>query len=331
MGSPVSLDAFSMLKVFFTVDVEIWCNSWQSIDAEFPGAFQRYIYGQTPRGDFGLPFQCRVLNDHGLTGVFFVEPLFSIRCGAAPLAEIVGLLHDARQEVQLHLHTEWVDELLAPLVPVVGGKCQYLRHFDLAAQQVLIGVARDLLARAGAPETSAFRAGSFGFNRDTLRALAALGIPFDTSYNGAWLGPESGVAPGTLLLDVSQCEGVTEYPVTVFRDGTPKVRPAQLTACSFVELEGMLWQAAERGYRSFTILSHSFEMLNPTQAGADLTVIDRFLKLCAFLDRHRDVFWVRGFQGLESVPEGHVPPLLESPIWRTGGRIIEQLRRRKYR
>jgi len=32
----------------------------------------------------------RILNDHGLRGVFFVEPLFSARFGLAPLQEIVG-------------------------------------------------------------------------------------------------------------------------------------------------------------------------------------------------------------------------------------------------
>ena len=59
-----------MLNVYFTVDVEIWCDGWKDIDTKFPQAFKSYIYGQTKQGDFGLPYQLKVLNDYGLNGVF---------------------------------------------------------------------------------------------------------------------------------------------------------------------------------------------------------------------------------------------------------------------
>lgn len=95
-----------MLDVFFTVDVEVWCDGWHNIDKKFPAAFRKYIYGPTSKGNFGLPYQLEVLNAYGLTGVFFIEPLFSTRFGDQPLAEIVGLVRDSKQEVQLHLHTE---------------------------------------------------------------------------------------------------------------------------------------------------------------------------------------------------------------------------------
>src|SRR3546814_9494722 len=42
-------------------------------------------------------------------------------------------------------------------------------------------LAADMLVRAGAPEPVAFRAGNFGANDDTLRALDALGFLFDSS------------------------------------------------------------------------------------------------------------------------------------------------------
>ena len=77
-----------MLKVYLTVDVEIWCDGWDNIDSKFNDAFRSYIYGPTKKGDYGLPYQLKVLNDNGLTGVFFVEPLFSLRFGSAPLSEI---------------------------------------------------------------------------------------------------------------------------------------------------------------------------------------------------------------------------------------------------
>jgi len=119
-----------MLDVFFTVDVEIWCDGWHRIDERFADSFKRYIYGPTAKGNYGLPYTLDVLSDHGLTGVFFVEPLFSRRFGSQPLAEIVGLLREDAQEIQLHLHTEWVDEAIEPLLAHSHSKRQHLHYFS---------------------------------------------------------------------------------------------------------------------------------------------------------------------------------------------------------
>jgi len=76
-----------------------------------------------------------VLRDHGIPGTFFVEPLFATRFGSQPLQEIVGLVRAGGQEVQLHLHTEWVDEARTPLLPGARAKRQYLHHFSLEEQR----------------------------------------------------------------------------------------------------------------------------------------------------------------------------------------------------
>lgn len=68
-----------MLDIFITVDTEIGCGGWDDIDRKFPCAFKKYVYGPIYKGDFGLPYQVKLLTEHGLTGVFFVEPLFCKR------------------------------------------------------------------------------------------------------------------------------------------------------------------------------------------------------------------------------------------------------------
>jgi hypothetical protein len=319
------------LNVFFTVDVEIWCDGWSDIDAKFPEAFQRYVYGRTRKGDYGLPYQLRELADHGLVGVFFVEPLFATRFGLDPLAEISGLIRERGHEIQLHLHTEWVDEAKHPLIENCQTKRQYLRQFDLDEQTRLIAAGIDLLQRAnGESRLNAFRAGSFAFNRDTLRALAQNGIAFDSSYNASMSGLESGVAPGRVLQEPIVCEGVLEYPMTVFNDGTRSLRHAQLTACSYREMEGLLWQALAAGRKAFVILSHNFELLNGDKSRADEIVLKRFRQLCRFLDRHRDCFRVGGFQAFEPSVATEQPAPLSSPPWKTGLRMMEQVIRRRY-
>ncbi|HET7061201.1 MAG TPA: polysaccharide deacetylase [Nitrosospira sp.] len=320
-----------MLDVFFTVDVEVWCDGWEGIDSKFPDAFRRYIYGPTARGDYGLPYQLRQLREYDLTGVFFVEPLFSTRFGSDPLAEIIGLIHEQGHEIQLHLHTEWVDESHRPLLDNINGKKQFLRYFSLEEQIILIRAGADLVRQAGCERLDAFRAGGFGFNRDTLRALAHNRIPFDSSYNASIYGLDSGVSPEIPLVEPMECHGVHEYPMTVFRNGTSSLRHAQITACSYREMEGLLWQALESRRKAFVILSHNFELLNEGMNRPDDIVVSRFRKLCSFFDRHRDCFRLRGFRDLSPAAVLSQPLPLASPIWKTGLRMFEQGLRRGFR
>ena len=71
-----------------------------TLDERFSDAFQRYIYGPTQFGHYGLPLELAILRDHGLHGVFFTESLFAARFGQGALQEIVGLIRDARQEMK---------------------------------------------------------------------------------------------------------------------------------------------------------------------------------------------------------------------------------------
>ncbi len=320
-----------MLDVLFTVDVEVWCGGWKDLDKNFPNSFQRYVYGPTSRGHYGIPYHIEVLNQYGLKGVFFVETLFALRFGQQALDEIVGLIIEGGHEVQLHLHTEWVDEARNPLFDHIHSKRQHLRYFSLEEQVVLIAQGVEQLKVAGVQNINAFRAGSFAFNSDTLLALAANGIVFDSSYNASMFGLDSGLMTGIPLVEPVEFAGVYEYPMTVFNDGTTSLRHTQLMACTFDELEGLLWQAVTEQRRSFVILSHSFEMLNKAKDRPDDVVVRRFEKLCAFLDRNRDAFRVTGFQGLHPTSVSLQPLPLVSPLHRTGIRMLSQIYRRKYR
>lgn len=317
------------LPVYFTVDVEVWCDGWDDLDSKFSNCFRQYIGGETSSGRYGVEFQARILKEHGLRGTFFVEPLFSLRFGKDWLDEVVGQVLPHQQDVQLHLHTEWVDEAKDPRLPVVDRKHQYLRQFSEAEQAVLLAAGRDLLCSAGAPPPACFRAGSFGFNAATLNALERVGIFMDASYNATMFGPDSGVAPGRILTDGTCIGAVSEFPMTVFRDGTRRLRHVQLTAISWRELEALLWQALESGQQAFVVLSHGSELLTRSRGRPDAVVLQRFLRLCDFLHRHADCFATRTFdEGKPHFTERQPEPL-RSSTWATGLRIAEQLLRRR--
>lgn len=321
------------VKVYLTFDVEVWPGAWTDIDSRFPRAFRQYVYGDTPQGQYALPKTLSILGDHGLHGVFFVEPMFSSRFGVAPLAEIIGLIREARQEVQMHLHAEWVNEARERLLDRPPGcKLQHLSYFSREDQCDLVAWAKRRLNEAGAGVPTAFRAGSFRFNEHTLAALAANSIHIDSSYNHCSGGPESGVwrtmEPGNVPVVPFMTGGVIETPVTVYRDSPLGLRPLQITACSFEEIAAVLRKAADHGYPSVTIVSHNFEMLDRRDFSCDKIVAQRFRKLCQFLARHGDVFETAGFRAGGPEVSASQPVLVSGSFPGLLLRYAQQLQRR---
>jgi len=319
-----------MLNVFITVDVEVWPDGMDTSPGPFDDAFRRYIHGTTPRGDYGLPFQLDLLKASGLKAVFLVESLFACSVGHGPLKEIVDLITGAGQEVQLHVHSEWVEK--TPGLLAAGRTGGNIRDFSAADQAVLIARALENLRACGATEVNAFRAGNYGADFKTLEALARNGIAVDTSYNIAYLDSHCGLGSDRPLLQPRQMNGVYEFPIGFVEDWPGHFRAAQLGACSFAELSAMITQAWERGWHSFVIVSHSFELLNKSKTKADPIVVGRFERLCRFLADNRDKFRTTGFAGMDvaGIPAGEDAAPLRSSIQRTAWRYGEQLARRLY-
>lgn len=314
------------LNVYITVDTETWCGGWNNIDAKFPQAFKSYIYGRTNKGDYGLPFQLKLLNEHGLKAVFFVEPLFSKRFGQTALQEVVGLIHEANQNVELHLHPEWTDESTEVIFPHIKEKREHLKYFNRQEQTELIAIGKKLLEDAGCNSLSAFRAGSFGANNDTLHAVADNGLLIDSSYN--YCIPECDISDFYDIHSPTLRHGLLEVPMTTFVDGAGRRRHTQLTACSYSELKSSLSQAYQKQWPSYVLLSHSFELLKPGFTQPDFTVIDRFEKLCAFLSDNPSKFQTAYFnENLLSDSDNNVSPLQVNAV-STAKRYYEQLKRK---
>lgn len=317
-----------MLNVILSVDVEIWCEGWENIQDKFNQCFARYIYGRTANGEFGLPFQLKTLREADLKCVCFVESLFSEVFGAEPLEEICQHIKDQRHEIQLHLHPEWSYELSNMRQFHQGRRKCFLKDLEASAQEELIALGKKNLKRASGIEPGAFRAGGFGANAATVSALKTQGFTMDSSYNERLTAGVSGWPESVVGADSIELNGIREYPLTVFRDGRERLRNVQLGACSSRELESLLWRAVEQQRSVFVILWHNFELLDRAQRKLDHIVLRRFLKLCEFLSRNRDVFNVCGFRDLDvDIPQRHFPHLAGSK-WGKAVRLGEQAVRR---
>jgi hypothetical protein len=317
------------LNVYLTFDVEVWCNGWTDLDARFPSCFDRYVYGGSRHGQYALPKTLEILGEHGLHGVFFVEPLFSARFGREHLDIIVTMIRDSGQEVQLHLHPEWVDEIRPALIDHASVKRQHLCLYTLDEQATLIAHGASMLRDVGCDAVCAFRAGSFAANRDTYEALNRVGMAHDSSVDICLPVSCADMENRSALHRPFRCEEVQVHPMSVFRDGFGRLRHAQIGACSFLELSQSLRAAHRAGLTEFVILSHNFELLKPGTAAPDWVVVDRFSRLCRFLSRERETFRTVGFSS-GSVAESIAPPeaMPEVGPFATGLRYLEQAWRR---
>jgi peptidoglycan/xylan/chitin deacetylase (PgdA/CDA1 family) len=321
---------WSLVKLYLTFDVEIWCDGWLDIESRFPSCFARYVYGRSGAGSYALPKTLEILDRHGFKGVFFVEPLFAARFGVDHLAIVVDLIASGGHDIQLHLHPEWSDEIRPPLFPAAG-KRQHLSHYTLEEQVALLDLGRSLLAEAGSDDISAFRAGSFACNHDTYRALRQVGIGIDSSLHAVL--PHSGVDLRDNLdfLHPLEFEQVTILPMTVFQDGIGRLRPAQVGACSFGELRDALQSAADNDTQHFVVLSHNFEMLRQGRSDPDRVVVSRFERLCEFLGGQRGRIEVSTLSRHPIVVGGAPhPPVARAGLGATLQRHGEQAYRRLF-
>ena len=312
---------YHRLPVLVTFDVELSTGRPFSNPDDFRRNLASAIYGGA-EGRFGLPFQLEMLKRHGLKGVFFIETLSADVVGAPALAEIVALVRSFEQEVQLHVHTEWLRHYPGDTRRKLGLNHDYdnIGDFDRDRQVAILRHGLDNLRAAGVADVRAFRAGNFGASPDTLAALSILGIDFDASYNAcfAHAGGICRVAGEGSVHDCVPIAGIVEVPVTCFDDRVFGMRPLQVCSVSLAEMLKGLRLAHDARRRMAVVVSHSFELLNRGRTKANPMHVARFVGLCRFLADHRDTMPTIGFADLNPDVLGETPaaaPLRSSALF----------------
>lgn len=314
-----------MTQVYITIDTEYSAGMARREGAGCRAEnFARSIACETPGGAVGVSYQMDLFDRHGIRGVFFVDPMPALVWGVEAIADVVGPIVARGHDVQLHLHTEWLELAGAanPLGARTGLNCA---DFSFDDQCRLIELARDLLVSAGAPRPVAFRAGNYGANDDTLRALAELGLTHDTSHPPGISGSHCRIALGPEdRAPVDHC-GVVEVPIGAIAARGGGLRHAQLTAISAAEMIAAIGHAQASGQAAFTLVSHSFELLSRDRRRINRVVERRLKALCRAIEK---------LPGVESgtyaanppVPApGPSPVLPHSPLrtlWRLGEQAL---------
>lgn len=95
-------------QVFISCETELSALLYQR-GASARANYDASITGRTTAGDYGIGWQMDRLEAHGLKGAFFVDPMPAPVHGQQIVADIVGPILSRGHEVQLHIHTEWLD------------------------------------------------------------------------------------------------------------------------------------------------------------------------------------------------------------------------------
>lgn len=307
-----------MAAVLITVDTELSPLLHQQ-GASADENFAASITGRTSDGDFGVGWQMDMLERHGLRGVYFVDPAPALVYGDEIVRRIVEPIVARGHKVQLHIHTEWLEWASEPPVGVRG---LHIGDFSREDQNVLLEWARDTLIRCGAPAPTAFRAGNYGANDDTLAVLSELGIAWDSSFNPSY-APEPCRIALPRETGPARHAGMIELPVSAIYDQPGQLRAAQICALSETEMTAALRHAAGQD-APFVIVSHSFEMLSRDRKRPNCVVMRRFEAICEEIAAN-PALQCAGFGHLDpDTVLNSVPSRLPANRLRTLGRMVEQ-------
>lgn len=303
-------------QIFLTCDVEL-TPGLHIRGVPLHENFALSIDGATAEGSFGLGYQLSRLAEHRLKGVFFVEALCAHVFGLDTLKRIVQPILAAGHEVQLHLHTEWLPFMARD--PVKGQRGHDMSDLTVDAQQVLIELGADALESAGAPRPTAFRAGNFGANLDTVRAASRAGMRFDASYNADRNATRCRIDSPEKALHPLLLEGIVEIPMTVLEDRFGFIRQASVRSFCVSEASWILDKAIREGWPAVVWLWHSFELINRSARRSSPIMIERFDRLCASVAQRRGFLDASGFN---QIPEAYLPcPAVKQAPPRSGVRI----------
>jgi peptidoglycan/xylan/chitin deacetylase (PgdA/CDA1 family) len=185
--------------------------------------------------DYGPLFLANRLEQYGLKGTFFVNPL----CAPGGMDKTISnlrLLVARGHDLELHPHPDYID----PSRP-------RLTMYSTEERKKILEKGMQTIVRAGAPPPIAYRAADYSIDRKTLSLLPEIGIHMDSS-----------IFPGDSRTDVQlpesqvnrfvRIDGVYELPFTMMRRA-PFIGYAGMAA---LDIDETIWQEEEAALKQIT-------------------------------------------------------------------------------
>ena len=237
----------------------------------------------------GLNEIVSLLRAKGYGATFFLNVYEYKEYGEPSVEKIARWLCDSGQDVELHTHPQWAYDR----------KRNMMYQYTLQEQASIIRDGKKLLEKWTGLPVVAHRAGAYSADENTLKALIANGIFYDSSLFYGW--PDSKIASLDLKKNALSHYGpLLEFPVTVYnREEYPVFLGSHVEPISKIRKYDVNWfidskeaeeslSKAMRSDMDFIILFlHSFSFIKVRDSKGDLIVdsdaINRFRYILDFI------------------------------------------------
>lgn len=163
------------------------------------------IDAQIDGKDCGIKAIIDICDDYHVKPTFFVSPYDCELIGEDKVKEVVQYMANRGCDIQLHTHPAWAYDKERP----------DLYQYTLEEQIEIIRFGMDKIHEWTGRYPIAHRAGDYGADRNTLRALYKNGIKYDSSF--FLQHPSCKLINMKLpVSDIGNAEGIIEIPVTSF-------------------------------------------------------------------------------------------------------------------
>lgn len=192
-------------KVIITIDTEV-----RSRNRDLPDPYEQDVLGHLPDVPRGAFWLADVMETHGFAGVFFLDVYGSAKYGADRYHALCDRLLEGGHSIELHTHP---DQKYDP-------KRRHMHEYTLAEQTDIVRDGIGLLQAWNGKRPMAHRAGRYGANEDTLKALHTNGIYLDSSF---FYGRADCKLPFANSNAPFKSHGIWEVPVTVAPEPVEKL------------------------------------------------------------------------------------------------------------
>jgi len=247
-------------KYIITVDTETFKVNGRVLP------FATHHYADLPQGSFGTQRIMDICDHYGAKATFFVDVYMHRHYGESDVASLCKRIDAAGHDVQLHAHTSWFPDARSGLI----------KDYSLPQQIEIIREGKDLLKKWLGKPPVGFRAGAYGANLDTIRALRENGFLVDSSYfplhGNCDLNAQLQKSPSNRMFSI---EGIVELPVTTYwllnAGKWRKNSKVDVNACSWKELKNVVPKLASTSADYIILFLHSFSFVDWDENGKNLS------------------------------------------------------------
>lgn len=187
-----------MAQILVTIDTEIGELGKNRTDA-----FEVFIEGKIDHREVGYKFIMDILEKYSIKGEFFVDIYPYKKIGEDKFTTLCQNIIQRGHNIQLHTHpSTGFDE-----------KRIYMYQYSLEEQIEILQLGKQKIKEWTGKNPIAHRAGGYGINENTFKALERVGIQYDSSY---FYGNENCKLQCDVKNKPFKVSNVTEIPITVF-------------------------------------------------------------------------------------------------------------------